>query len=192
MVARLTKPAAAAPAKPIRVMAGGHDVTDKMPRTAAELEKQRPKPAEAVKPAAAIPAAPIDDSLPHAGQPMPASIGLCADEYSVIRAQRLFMEKIVEQVAGREAEIREHIIANLSKSDDTGAAGKKYRAQIVMKDVPKLNDWTKLTDFIAETGRFDLIQKRLGEKAVLDMMEQGEDVPGVEKMKIPTVSITKI
>lgn len=126
------------------------------------------------------------------GSPLPKTIGLCADLYSDVRALRLMMEKEVEVVQARETEIREHIISNLSKSDDTGAAGKRYRAQIVMKTVPKLADWNKFCDYVYEHNRFDLVQKRLGEKAVADLWEAGETIDGVEKMNIPTVSITKI
>lgn len=126
------------------------------------------------------------------GGPLPKSIGLCADLYSDVRALRLMMEKEVEAVQARETEIRDHIINNLSKSDDTGAAGKRYRAQIVMKTVPKLADWKAFTGYVLEHDRFDLIQKRLGEKAVADMWESGETIPGVEKMHIPIVSITKV
>lgn len=149
----------------------------------------RPTP-ERVEIAAAAMAA--DLALPSAGATLPQSIGLCADEYARVRAIRLAMEKEVEGVKARETEIREHIIANLSKSDDTGAAGKHYRAQIVMKVKPKLSDWAALTAAIQETGRFDLLQKRLGEKAVEDLWADGFDVPGVERMNIPEVSITKI
>jgi hypothetical protein len=126
------------------------------------------------------------------GGPLPKSIGLCADLYSDVRALRLMMEKEVEAVQARETEIKTHIIDNLSKSDDTGAAGKRYRAQIVMKEVPQIADWSKLTGFILKNDRFDLIQKRLGEKAVKDMWEQGEEIPGVAKFNTPTVSITKV
>ena len=67
------------------------------------------------------------------GSPLPKSIGLCADLYSDVRALRLMMEKEVEAVQARETEVKNFIIDNLSKSDDTGAAGKRFRAQIVMK-----------------------------------------------------------
>lgn len=130
------------------------------------------------------------------GAPLPKSIGLRADLYSDIRAVRLAMEKEVAEVKAREAEVRESIIEDLSKSDDTGAAGKRYRAQIVTKIVPKVAEgadgWPKLWEFIEKTGRFDLLQKRVGEKAVADMWAAGETVPGIEKMRIPEVSITKI
>jgi hypothetical protein len=126
------------------------------------------------------------------GSPLPKSVGLRADLYSEVRSLRLAMDKEVEKVKAREAEIRESIISDLSKSDDTGAAGLKYRAQIVTKTVPKLSDWSAFTGYILAHDRFDLIQKRVSDKAVMDMLEQGEVVPGIEKMNIPEVSITKI
>lgn len=143
--------------------------------------------------APASPAAPPPTSDPlEVGGPIPQSIGRRADLYSDIRALRLAMEKEVEAVKAREHEVRESIIADLSKSDDTGAAGLRYRAQIVSKDVPRAMDWAKVHAYIRETGRFDLLQKRLGEKAVMDMAEAREFIPGIEIVKVPDVSITKI
>lgn len=123
---------------------------------------------------------------------MPPSIGLCADLYSEVRELRLAMQKHVDAVKARETEIREFIINNLSKSDDTGAAGKRYRAQIVTKDVPALKDWDAFTDYVIANGRFDLLQKRLSDRAVKDMWEEGQSVPGVEKFRTVDVSITKV
>lgn len=172
----------------ITLKANGHDVTDKMPLTVAELERQRPNPPREPLPA---PEPTSTDPL-ELGGPIPRSIGRTADLYSDIRALRLTMEKDVEKVKAREHELREHIISNLSKSDDTGASGLRYRAQIVSKDVPRAADWTKIHAYIQKTGRFDLLQKRLGEKAVMDMAEDGKQIPGVEIIKVPEVSITKI
>jgi hypothetical protein len=126
------------------------------------------------------------------GAPLPASIGLCADLYAEVRELRLAMQKVVDDVKARESEVREHIIANLSKSDDTGAAGKRYRAQVVTKLKPALKDWTKFTDYVRMNGRFDLLQKRMNERAVLGMLEEGTSVPGVERFNAVDVSITKI
>lgn len=130
------------------------------------------------------------------GAPVPASLGRCADLLHDVRALRLQMEKEAEKVAARERELREHLIANLTKGADTGAAGLKYRAQIVNKDVPRISEerggWQALWKYIATNNRFDLLQKRLGEKAVADLNEAGQLPPGVEMIKVPEVSITKI
>lgn len=135
---------------------------------------------------------PEDAPLPAKGDPMPKSIGLCADEYSAVRALRLAMEKLVESVKARETEIQEYIIVNLSSGSDTGASGLKYRAQIVKKDAVHIKDWQAFTGYVLENDRFDLLQKRLSDKAALDLFADGVDVPGLEKMKVPKVSITKI
>jgi hypothetical protein len=126
------------------------------------------------------------------GAPLPASIGLCADLYAEVRELRLAMQKLVDDVKARESEVREHIIDNLSKSDDTGAAGRRYRAQVVTKLKPALKGWDEFTRWVALTGRFDLLQKRMNERAVLDMLEEGASVPGVERFHAVDVSITRI
>lgn len=148
--------------------------------------------------------APAEPELPYqqtskdpleVGGPLPPSIGRCADLYSDVRALRLAMEKEVEAVKAREHQIREHIISNLSKTaqdGDSGASGLRYRAQIVTKEVPRAMDWPKIHAYIAKNNRFDLLQKRLGEKAVMDMIEDKQSIPGIEVVIVPDVSITKI
>lgn len=126
------------------------------------------------------------------GAALPPSLGLCADLYAEVREIRLAMEKEVEKVQAREMELREHLIASLSKSDDTGVAGKTHRAQIVVKPEPKAEDWPAVQAFIQKSGRFDILQKRLAVTAVKDMWDAGEAVPGVGKVLVPSVSITKI
>lgn len=125
--------------------------------------------------------------------PIPQSIGRCADLYHDTRALRLAMEKEVEPVKAFESKVKQHLIDNLSKSEDTGAAGLRYRAQIVMKRIPRIADWGVVTAWIRKNDRFDMLQKRLAEKAVVDFMEQEDRlVPGTEAVNVPDVSVTKI
>ena len=126
------------------------------------------------------------------GNELPSSVGLCADLYKKVRDLRLAMQKQVDAVEAREKEIRDHIINNLSKSPDTGAAGKKYRAQIKQTTVPTAKDWDKIRAFMVENDRFDLMQKRLSNKAIEALWEEGVEVPGVDKFNKIDVSITKI
>lgn len=135
------------------------------------------------------------------GAPMPASLGRCADLYRDVRDLRLAMQKEVEAVQAREAEIRDHIVRTLETSADTGAAGLRYRAQLVHKTAYRLKSadenspeggWKTFTAWVRANNRFDMLQKRLNEKAVADAYENGQPVPGLERMTIPDVSITKI
>lgn len=134
------------------------------------------------------------------GAAMPDSIGRCADLYKAVRDLRLQMEKETETIKARETEIKDHIINNLAKSrdagGDTGAAGLKYRAQVITTRKPKISDWGVLCSWIRKNDRFDMLQKRLGENAVMDWngdpQNEGKQVPGTEIINIPDVSITKI
>lgn len=123
---------------------------------------------------------------------LPESIGRCADLYHDVRELRLAMAKEVEAVEEFEKEVRQHIIDNLSKSDDTGAAGLRYRAQVLTKVKPTVSDWPALQAHILKTSNFDLVQKRISDKAVADRWEAGEAIPGVERFNSVDVSITKI
>lgn len=126
------------------------------------------------------------------GAPMPPSMGLCADFYHEVRELRLAMAKEVAEVEAREKEIKEWIIANLSKSLDTGAAGLKYRAQIVMKASPRIADWGVFCSYVRKNDRFDLLQKRVSDTGIKDLWADRADVPGIERVNVPDVSITKI
>lgn len=123
---------------------------------------------------------------------IPQSMGRVADLYHDVRELRLAMSKEVEEVEAFEKQVKQHLIDNLSKSDDTGAAGLRYRAQIVTKVEPTVSDWGSFHTYVATTGNFDLLQKRVASKAVKDRWEAGDEIPGVERFNAIDVSVTKI
>ena len=124
------------------------------------------------------------------GDPLP-ELAACVDDYRDTREVRLAMQKEVDAVEAREKELRDHLIANLT-DDMTGIAGKKFRAQRIKKEVPSAKDWVLIRDYVVENDRFDLLQRRLSDKAVQDLWEAGEEVPGVERFTKIDVSVTKI
>lgn len=136
---------------------------------------------------------PEDETLSlKVGAKLPRSIGRCADAYKEVRDLRLAMAKDVTRIQERETEIKDHIIEHLSKSDDTGASGMKYKAQITESEAASADDWEDIYDYIMENDRFDLLGKSLNQKAVKEMWDNGKKVPGVKKVHVKKVSITKI
>jgi len=124
--------------------------------------------------------------------PLPSSLGPCVDLYKEVQDLRLAMKKEVDAIQSREREIKQHLVDSISKSDDTGVAGKKYRAQIVTKTSAAVSDWDKVWDFIRENDRTDLVQNRINDKAIKEIWEAGETVPGVEKFNSVDVSVRKV
>lgn len=138
--------------------------------------------------------APIDDESRFIkGAPIPASLGAQADLYADVREKRLAMEKEAALVKDRETEIYNAILSTLNESADSGASGKHHRVQRVMKTVQSVTDWPQLWAFIRETGNFEMLQKRLSDKAAAEWAEaNGTQVPGVGEREIATLSFTKI
>ena len=126
------------------------------------------------------------------GAPMPKTIGRCADAYKEVSELRLAMQKEVDTIKERESEINDHILENLSASDDTGASGLKYKAQIKTSVAPSATDWEAIHDFVYENDRFDILGKSLNKKAIEELWDAGKKVPGVVKINVKKVSITKI
>lgn len=129
--------------------------------------------------------------------PIPESVGRTVDLYKEVSILRLAMEKEVEAVKKRETELKESIINRLAKSrgqgGDTGAAGLKYRAEVKDDDVYSVKDWPAFHKWLLTNARLDMLQKRLGEKAMEDFVEQTRTLPpGVELVKVPVISVTKL
>jgi hypothetical protein len=124
---------------------------------------------------------------------MPESLGACVDRYRDLRDLRLAMEKEVAVVAEKERAAKAHILQSLTdQSGTTGVAGERFRAQRIERRVPAVTDWPAFYKWIAEGSRFDVLQRRLANKAITDLWEADEDVPGVEARVSVDLSVTKI
>ena len=123
----------------------------------------------------------------------PESLGECVDRYREKRDLRLAMQKEVDAVADEEKAFKAHILQQITEqAGTTGVAGERYRAQRTEKRVPKVVSWPDVHAWIAKHNRFDLLQKRLSDKAVIDMWESDQEVPGIESAVAVDLSVTKI
>lgn len=119
------------------------------------------------------------------------TIPKAADLLYTTRQERLELQKQVEDLAEKEKSYREFIINNLPK-DSSGAAGLVALATIVTKSTPVVKDWGKFYAYVSRTKRWELLQKRLGTKAVTEIWDTGREVPGVEAFTFKDVSLSKV
>ena len=127
---------------------------------------------------------------------LPKSMGACADLYYDAKQKRLAADKVAAELKAEEERIKNHIIENLSK-DDTGAAGKHHRVQVVRKRDYRVKPelWDAFYSWVAKNKRFDLLQKRLSKTAIKDIMETApakQRPPAVEPFDYVDVSLTKV
>lgn len=142
------------------------------------------------------------------GAPFPVSLGELADEYYAKKHERMALQKAQEealkQVKADEDFIKNFIIDTVPKSDQGGLMGMHAVAEIVKKDVPRVEDWSKFYAYVVneylkhakkkdgqQDGAFAFLQRRAGDSAIKEMWEAGTAVPGVGKFTVIDVSITK-
>lgn len=128
------------------------------------------------------------------GTQLPVGVGNLADEYAVVRARRLELDKEAKAVKDRETEIHNCILSSLveTPTGDTGAAGQNYRVQLVMKQ-RYLPDWPVVHAFILKNNAFELLQKRLADTAISEYVEANKALPlGVTVADVPALSFNKV
>ena len=128
-------------------------------------------------------------------QKLPKSVGACADLYYETRQRRLAADKAAAELKAEEERIKNHIIDNLDKREESGAAGKHHRVQIVRKRKYRVNPekWGAFFSWVAKNKAWDVLQKRLSDQAIKDRVEQGKTkVPGLEPFDYVDVSLTKV
>ncbi|MCJ8335427.1 MAG: hypothetical protein MJH10_14470 [Epibacterium sp.] len=131
---------------------------------------------------------------PAPGDEIPEHLGQVADEYKRVSQIRLTMSKATDEVKARESELKNFLIDNIDVDNESGVMGRNYVATIKTDKKPRMDAefWPDLHQWIADNDRFDLLQKRLSDTAVMDLINSGEKLPGIESMTVKSVSVTKV
>lgn len=129
-------------------------------------------------------------TFPKVGDPIPATIGQCADLLHDTQTLRLAMKAEYDAVEAREKELKTHIIDSCTV--DQGGVGLRYRCEVKSEPTPIIEDWAAFTAAIAAANRFDLIHKRVSTDAIKELWAAGAQVPGIGLMIQKKVSLTKI
>ncbi len=128
-----------------------------------------------------------------AAQNHPRTIGRCADKLYELRQARIEKQREVEALAKQERGLREHIIASLPKSEASGVAGKLARVTVVTKEEPVIKNISVFRRFLRRSKRHDLAYKlRPSAPGIREIWESGEQVPGIEKFTVVTLSLSKV
>jgi hypothetical protein len=114
------------------------------------------------------------------------------DRYVATRAERLALQKDADEKQKRENELKGQIEKLLTENGLNTGGGTHFRATIVPDFKPTVDDWGALHRYIAQTGEWDLLQRRVGEVAVKERWEEGIEIPGVQKFPVTKLSITKV
>lgn len=116
--------------------------------------------------------------------------GELVDRYIKTKVQRLKAQAEVTKLEEQEKNLKKLLIeiAISAKVQSLGGSIGTVNYKRHMK--PKVEDWEKLYEYIMKHGAFELIQRRIGEKAVEERWEDGIVIPGVVKFPIDDLTIS--
>lgn len=134
----------------------------------------------------------ITVTYPDASKETFPSVAALADAFGDYKEQRLTADKVAASIKERESALSAALIEHLPKSDATGVAGKSWLARVVTKPKAVLDDFDALWTWATKNKRSDMLQRRLNEAAVKELWDAGKAVPGVGKIEVATVSLSKV
>ena len=123
---------------------------------------------------------------------MPENDGQKADLLREVKDLRIDMGKKVDDVRALERQIEDYFIDHYDTSTQTGVSGLLNRVQVKEKSKPRITDWEPFYDFVVAQDRFDLMQKRIADKPIMELLEDSTEVPGVETIRVKSISLTKV
>jgi len=123
---------------------------------------------------------------------IPKTLAGAADALYETKKQRLAAQNEIKPLAEFETALKEHLIQNLPKSEANGAIGKVAKAQVVKKDIPRIEDEKKFMAFAKKKGNEDLLKIVPNMEAIQERWEAKKAVPGVGSFTVVTISSTKL
>lgn len=121
----------------------------------------------------------------------PKKLGEIIDALYQKRASRLVLTKSVDALKAEEAELRRLIIQRLQDVGLDSGRGTMATASITKDNQANVKDWSALENYILEHKSFDLLQRRVSITAIRARWDNDESLPGVEKVTLTDLSLTK-
>lgn len=110
--------------------------------------------------------------------------------YLSVQESRKEADKVAKELKKDEMLIKERIMIILDEKD--GIVYGDHAFTRTEKIVASITDWHKLQEFIAETGNFQILQRRIKDAAIKELASDGVKVPGTEPLTTFDLSIRKI
>ena len=119
------------------------------------------------------------------------TLGESIDKLYQARAARLVKAKEVKDLQAAEAAAKLEVLRLLEEAGLEKASGKLATAGILKSDIPIISNWDALYAYITATGKFELLQKRIGVTAWRELYQDGILVDGTEAGVDNDLSLTK-
>lgn len=114
------------------------------------------------------------------------------DMYIRTRAARLKSQQETTKLEEEEKNLKRLLIEIAIASKVISLGGSVGVVNYRRNFKPKVEDWDLVYGYISKHGAFELLQKRLGEKAVEERWEDSIAIPGIVKFPVDDLTISGV
>lgn len=113
------------------------------------------------------------------------------EAYLTLRNEKQDLGKRIREISHDQAELEGAIHKAMAEAGITRAGSTMGMVSVKTTPQPSVVDWAAFQQYIADTGSFDLLQRRLSAPAFRDRWMDGAEVPGTTKVDIAKLHVTK-
>jgi hypothetical protein len=111
--------------------------------------------------------------------------------YVLARAQRLALDKQVEELKAHEELLKDAVISKMREQGINAVGADAGLVKMSVLKEPVATNWPEIYDYIKENGAWELLHKRLTSTAVKEHWEAGEELPGIGVTEVYKLSVSK-
>lgn len=111
------------------------------------------------------------------------------DQYVEVKAHKEQLAEDTRKANNKLAELEKDIMALMSQAGITSAASDKASLSMKKKQHPAIDDWQAFYGYVATTGQFELLHKRLSSTAFRERWDAGEAIPGTSISEVWELSV---
>lgn len=112
-------------------------------------------------------------------KPFKGPLGTGIDKLDELREQKRVLETKVKEIEDTYNELAESLMARLDAEGADKATGKKATVSISKSLTGQVEDWDKFSAYVIKNKYLHLLQRRLSDPAIRELLETKGKVPGV-------------
>lgn len=113
------------------------------------------------------------------------------DMFVAAKAEKEALAESTKKVNERMATIEADIMELMAATGITHAASDKASCVMREKRHPAIEDWNAFYEYVAETGQFELLHKRLSSPVFRERWDAGENIPGTKSTSVWELSVSR-
>jgi hypothetical protein len=117
-------------------------------------------------------------------------VGQVINDLAEVRKEIMKKNAEVKDLQKEKSELEAVLMARFKEQGVTRMAADGYTVTLAKQTVPTIKDWTAFSKYVVENDALYLLQRRLSPAPYRDLLDQGQQVPGLEPFEVESIGFT--